>query len=438
MKTALASLLLALPSTAAQDPAPDTLLERRAKDVVALIVGEPTWADDLFNPSFLKAVPPEKMREICRSLHKAHGPVAAHTLLRRDSDVAGSFEFVFENGSVVSVKLGLLQKPPHSIVTLWFGAVAPGVKDFAALSESLGKLRGKVSFAIERLGGKEPVTIAERDADQVLAIGSAFKLYVLGTLARDVAEGQRRPEDTVRLEERLRSLPSGKLHRWPAGSPATLHTLAALMISESDNTATDQLLFALGRERVEAMLARMGHRAAERNVPFLSTGEMFRLKLTGDGSAAEDYLKRDVKARREYLEGEIASVTLDESTVNTDLLLEATHVDTIEWFASARDLCRAMDWLRQATESGKAADLRGLLAINPGPEVSREAFPWVGFKGGSETGVLNLTFLVRSKAGEWYAVSAGWNDARAVDAERLTSLVSRAFALLARETNDTK
>ena len=30
--------------------------------------------------------------------------------------------------------------------------------------------------------------------------------------------------------------------RWPRGSPVTLHTLAALMISQSDNSATDMLL----------------------------------------------------------------------------------------------------------------------------------------------------------------------------------------------------
>src|SRR6185436_600599 len=101
--------------------------------------------------------------------------------------------------------------------------------------------------------------LVERDGDQALAIGSAFKLYVLGALARDVAEGKRHFDDTLRLEQRWMSMPSGKLQKWPVGTPLTLASAAALMISESDNTATDHLLFTLGRERVEAMLREMGN-----------------------------------------------------------------------------------------------------------------------------------------------------------------------------------
>lgn len=47
-----------------------------------------------------------------------------------------------------------------------------------------------------------------------------------------------------------KSLPGGILQNWPKGAPLTLHTLAGLMISQSDNTAADTLLEILGRDVV--------------------------------------------------------------------------------------------------------------------------------------------------------------------------------------------
>jgi hypothetical protein len=427
-------LLLALLSPSPAQ-APGDALERRAKDIAALISADPKWEADLFDAAFVKAVPPDKMRDLVRSYHAQHGAVASTLFVSRESEYSGKLDFVFENGDTMRVTLTVGRTPPNAVVGLWFGLVSPGVPDLAAAADAIGKLPGSASFAAVKLGGKEPVVLAERDPDRALAVGSAFKLYVLGALARDLEEGKRKLEDIAHLDARWRSLPSGKLHQWPLGSPVTLHTLASLMISESDNTATDHLLFTLGRERVEGMLASMGNAAPARNVPFLSTGEMFRMKMTRGGSAGEEFLKREGAARRKFVDEELPKITLDESSVDGSLLTKPRWIDSIEWFASARDMCRAMDWLRKATESGKAEALRGILAINPGVEVSKDKFPYVGYKGGSEPGVLNLTFLLRSKKGEWYALSAGWNDPNAaVEEEKLIGLVTRAITLLARET----
>ena len=56
------------------------------------------------------------------------------------------------------------------------------------------------------------------------------------------------------LTEADRSLPSGTLQDAPIGSRYTLRDLAARMIRESDNTATDLLLRTVGRAGVEARL----------------------------------------------------------------------------------------------------------------------------------------------------------------------------------------
>ena len=57
----------------------------------------------------------------------------------------------------------------------------------------------------------------------------------------------------------------------------------------------------------------------------------------------------------------------------------------------------------------------------------------MGFKGGSEPGVLNLSWLLRAQAGGWYAVAATWNDPeQTLDEARFVGLASRALFLLAR------
>ncbi len=94
------------------------------------------------------------------------------------------------------------------------------------------------------------------------AIGSAFKLYVLSTLSREIAARRRSWNDVVPLDQR--SYPSGILQDWPQGTPMTLQTLATLMIAISDNTATDQL-------------AATSHAAPELGQRFSTTREFFQL-----------------------------------------------------------------------------------------------------------------------------------------------------------------
>jgi beta-lactamase class A len=205
----------------------------------------------------------------------------------------------------------------------------------------------------------------------------------------------------------------------------TLHSLAALMISQSDNSATDTLLHLLGRERVEQILPALGIAAPERNRPFLSTLEAFALKA-GTGEAAAGWAGADEAKRRSLLSG---YSRLSPEQIDLEKLGgPPRQIDTIEWFASADDLIRTMDWLRR--NGGKEAI--EILAINPGiGKAAADELSYLGYKGGSETGVMNMAFLVRSKAGQWFAVVGGWNDkGAAVDEARFAALMSRVVALL--------
>ena len=75
---------------------------------------------------------------------------------------------------------------------------------------------------------------------------------------------------------------------------------------------------------------------------------------------------------------------------------------------------------------------KAILAISGGlPPQALSLLRYAGFKGGSEPGVANLTYLVQTRSGGWYALSTGWNNPAApVDANRLAGLAARAIQLL--------
>ena len=113
-------------------------------------------------------------------------------------------------------------------------------------------------------------------------------------LAREIAAGKRRWSDVVPLG--ARSFPGGTMQDWPQRAPVTLQTLATMMISISDNTATDTLMRLLGREAIAAEVVASGHSAPSRMLPMLTTIEAFALKA-GDPARAAEYARADDKAQ---------------------------------------------------------------------------------------------------------------------------------------------
>src|SRR5262249_16388416 len=139
------------------------------------------------------------------------------------------------------------------------------------LSETIAALRalpGKVSVLVTTDGK----TDAELEPDAELAVASAFKLAVLAALREEIDAKKLAWAQVVSLKPEHKSLPGpeGLLQKWPDGAPLTLHTLATLMISRSDNTAADVLINVVGHAPLE--------RLSPGNAPFLTTREAFVLK----------------------------------------------------------------------------------------------------------------------------------------------------------------
>jgi beta-lactamase class A len=138
-------------------------------------------------------------------------------------------------------------------------------------AQELAPFSGRTAFLFAELTPEGPRPLFASRADEKFAIGSSFKLFILGRLAVEVNERRRLLENVMRLQANLIGPPSSELADWPTQSPVTLQTLALKMITISDNTATDHLLHLLGRENAEEQMAKMGHHHPEWNRPLLST-----------------------------------------------------------------------------------------------------------------------------------------------------------------------
>lgn len=408
--------------------APASPVAQRSIQIPGLFASEPGGLEDLFAPSFFAAVPQAQVAAVFSDYFNRLGPCTG--VVAQEGGDGSSAKFLLEFGNRFHVPMNLVvaHEAPHSIVGLLLGNPIPTSDDLQAILEELHGLPGKTSFLLTRLG-EEPTVVAGIQTDTPLAIGSAFKLYVLAELVRSVKARERTWSDVVALDAEARSLPSGFLHTWPTGAPITLHTLASLMISQSDNTATDQLVHLLGREKIEAILPVAGHGKPQLNRPFLTTLELFKIKGEPKGEVAQAFLSADESGRRELLSTSVRAIA-KEGLVP---LVAPRAIETLEWFASASDLSRLMAWLEEETRDGDGHPARGLLAINPGVRSATGAFRYVGFKGGSEPGVLNLTFLLEGKDGALYTLAASWNDAAArLDEKRFVALIERALLVIGR------
>jgi beta-lactamase class A len=335
-------------------------------------------------------------------------------------------------GAALLVTISVEPADAHRINGLLFEA-APAVS-WDEVDAALPGLGPRVSFLAAEVSDYGCSPLHAVDADQRLAIGSAFKLYVLGELARQVAAGEAAWDELLPIQDRYKSLPSGDMRKLPAGTERTLRYFAELMISQSDNTATDHLIGRLGRQNVETIQAVMGHANSADNIPFLTTREAFVIKLGLSDEDREAYLSADPERQRELLETVVASGDLP-GLAELASFTEPKLIDSVEWFASATDLCNAMAYLSAQSERPSLLPVAEILSLNPGIALDRATWPIIYFKGGSEPGVVNLTYLLVRDDGRAFALALTVNNPDApVDTSAAVQLIQSAAGLLAQST----
>ncbi len=382
-----------------------------------------------FTDEFLSDVPPPDVIALFEQLG-ATGPYSVESYEEASDGLEASAVIVDANGERVAVSLAVTEDTPPLITGLGFQPAGADVSSWEELDEAWSALAGSASFLAAEVVDGECVPIHTLNPEERLAIGSVFKLYILGALADQVRDGTIGWDDPLAIRDEWKAAFSAPMSAIPAGEERTLREFANEMISVSDNTATDHLLFHLGRENVEAMQAEMGHGAPELNQPMLSAQELFQLKLGAPPELLEAYLAAPEAERRELLGNEVAQIELGPLAANW--WQEPILIDQLEWFASVEDICHAIATLHVWSTEPGLEPTADILSINPGLGFDPEVWPYIGFKGGSELGVLSMNWLLGHADGRTFVVSATVNDTEApLDEPAAYALLEATAQLLA-------
>lgn len=401
-------------------PAP-TAFDQGAANVLALLQGQ-AKGDAIFNPAFLAAVPPEQLATVLSSLKTQFGEAQAVVAVRPMDARAASIDIRFDK-AVVTFTIGVLES---RLSGLFITGTRTEGDSLAKITTDLAALPGRTGLIVQKLTGAGAETIVSRNADDRFAIASVFKLYVLAEIDRAVRAGERRWSDVLPLTQK--SHPSGIAQDWPDNAPMTLQTLATLMISISDNSATDTLVAAIGPKKLAAIVRASGHAQPSDLIPLLSTQQVTGLKMSANAALRDRFLAADDTQQTRLLEEAGETLRLK----NLDLSVYTggpNQIDTIEWFASPADIARLLAMLERDADPVT----RAILKVNPGiPPVSAGRWAYLGYKGGSEPGIMGMSFVAGGKQGERYIVSALVNDAKTeIDQPGFITLMTRLLDQLA-------
>ncbi len=397
-------------------------IQQRADDVLRMLKGEQI-EQEVFDENFRNAVPPAQFRAISAQVKAQQGePLAIDTISPRNANSA-TLKIRYEK-SIATINIDLQRSQPYLISGLMITGFEANGDSIAQVVAAIDALPGRQGLVIQPLETNAP-PIAAIDPDGRFAIASTFKLYILAELDRSIRMRDRSWADILPLGPK--SHPSGISQNWPDGAPVSVHTLATLMISISDNTATDTLIKAIGQKRLADIVRSTGHSDPDQLYPFLMTRQASTLKMPVHKDKRKKYLAADTPGRLDVLKQYDDALTID--TLDARVLTgKPNYINELEWFASPTDIVRLLDYL----ERNASEETRKILAINPGigPQAASK-WDFFGYKGGSEPGVLSYNFILKSRSGQGYAVSIHWNDdERSLDEGKLLGLTTRLINLL--------
>ena len=402
----------------------NTPFDGRIDQVIPLLLGT-VEAEDFFDPQFLsKVASAAQMKAFVQGVVTQFGTPQKITHIQKTGASVATLKVQFEKATAI-IDVSIDAAPPNKVIGFHVSPDQPVVEDdsFAKIDAELAALPGRVGYVVENIAedGKRTV-IAGRATREQFAIGSIFKLYILAELASQIDAGKRKWSDTIPLTRRSFSSPTTQ--SLPLGTSVTIEQLATWMIAVSDNAATDELLFLLSRDQVEARVRMVGHSAPEKMLPFLSTVEAFLLKSDYRGVRAK-YVNASEAKQRAILNRKISGVGFEEIDP-MKLTGTPAAIDSIEWFASPSDVVLLMDHLRRMNNQ----TIFEIMAKSIAPATAQK-WKYVGSKGGSELGVIAMNFLAKAPSGKWSVVMGSWNNReQAVDEGQFIGLMLRLLNLV--------
>ncbi|MEM9531025.1 MAG: serine hydrolase [Pseudomonadota bacterium] len=302
---------------------------------------------------------------------------------------------------------------------------------FMTLSTEAGLLLARVNRQTNQC---EPVL--ERDAATLRATASVFKIFSLGAVADAIQDRTITTDQLIPRVDEERT-PGGPLINEPDGTLLTVDELATLMLSLSDNTATDLLHELVGRERLNRLVGELGHSTPDAITPFLKTGEQFHLLNTFSLVQAESYQNGTEQFQADFVVNQIEP--LGNFVDNRGNVNNTSVYTTVTWRASPRDVCQALAahrvWPRGSDQARQVDRALGAQAAQPNV---REAWDRVWYKGGglsiSATTQVVLTHAwLLENGGEdpWVLVALSNNPGANIDQFAVQSVLGRLLQLAA-------
>ncbi len=396
---------------------PATPLDLRVGQLPAFLDGKMA-ASDFFAPAFLAAVPEIQLKALSEQLIAQYGEPLRIVSTVPSGPNSATIKIEYDKG-IANADIVIEAKSPNKVIGLLIKGFEMKGDSFAKIDADFATLPGATGYLVEKISkGGQRTQIAGRNVTQSFAIASTFKLYVLAELASQVDAGKRNWADVVPLTNTSYSSPATQ--GWPRGAPVTLQTLATWMISVSDNAATDTLILILGREAVEKRLALVGHSNPDKTLPLLTTAEAFALKTNPTLRKAFEAAS---EGKQRMLLDERAADLSHEKVNLAGLGAGPAAIDSIEWFASPMDIAALLQHIRGMGNE----TMLSILSVNKTvSQTSSAKWAYLGYKGGAETGVISMSFLTQSKAGDYYTVTGSWNNpAAGVDNAVFAALMGR-------------
>ena len=377
---------------------PDTPAGRQMEWVLDAVANPPPERviEARLAEDFRRELPAAELRTVFRDM-RAGGPYTVTSI-----EISGEYELVVMfDGRGTRFRTSIVVEPEglHLISRLFFAKADPApppVKSWEALDRRLREAGSEVGFLAAEIVDGRCRPVHALGPDTPLSLASASKLYVLGAAADAVEAGRMRWDTAIEIRDDARVHSSKHTDAIEAGRRLTLEDLARHMIESVDNTAGDLVLDAVGREAVEAAQAEMGMAEPERNLPFLTMRELSLIKW-GRPPLVDEFVALDEVGRRRLLGERLADRPAQVGDV--EQVHHPLAVDTVEWFASASDLCRAHLALQ-----AKGETVRGILGDNPRIPLGPDA-AYVAYRGGSEPGVLAGSWYIEHEDGRRFAIS---------------------------------
>ena len=356
---------------------------------------------DHFDAAFLAQVGPDVLNQTLQAM------VGVKLLRIQASELSTVVAIVSADGAVPSAQILLTvdSRGLISVLRINPANTGPTPATWADVDADLHLVAPQVRLLVADVSNGSCQPVHSIDPATAAPLGSAFKLYVLDALGNAVAAGKVGWNQTLTVTAQVKGLPPGDLQNEPDGTQISVLDTAAKMISVSDNTATDMLINLVGRSAVEAALTATGMASPALDRPFLTTREIFILKLDQWPALAERYSAADEPHRRALLAGTVDRAALP-PVAAAGAWTTPRDVDSLEYFASASDICRAYASLAALARRPGLSPIGQVISLNDdGLQLDPALWKTTWFKGGSEPGVLTLAYLATTRTGRSYVVT---------------------------------